>query len=84
MFQVPRPDEYAQLALDNNFEILHREDHDMRDWHYESVDNLVECLKMHTRGLFDSTHFDVDAMEKHFDGRQIILNYPFCIIVCKT
>ena len=76
-------DQYAQLALDCKFEVVCREN-DKRVWRYESVEKYVEMLQTDSEGRFDSTHFHVDAIKKHFEGREITFSIPFCTIVCKS
>lgn len=76
-------DEYVKLACDNKFEVVYKED-DRRVWKYKDVDEYIEMLRTHTRGQFDTTHFHVDAIERHFQGRKITFSIPFCTVVCKT
>lgn len=76
-------EEYKRLISTNNFEIVHLEQ-DKREWKFVDVHKLIETMRVDTFGEFDTTHFKVDVMKRHYGEGEIKIVIPFCIVVmCK-
>ena len=74
---------YKQLLSSNDFDILHIEEC-KREWKFKDVHSYVQMLRMHTKGDFDMTHFNVDVMKEHYGEGEINIAVPFCIVVAQT
>lgn len=78
-------EEFNTLASQNNFKVLYMEE-DTRDWIFEDVHKLIGFhMVTQSHGKFDSTHFNVDAMKRHYGEGKITITLPFITaILCKT
>ena len=82
MMKAVSSSEYKQMARQVGFEIVYERD-GSRMWEFEDIPKYIEFLQMNTHGMFDKSHFHVDAMEKHFHDKPISFTVPFCTIVCR-
>lgn len=58
-------DELQQFASDNNFTIKYLKEHSL-DREFGSVSELIEYYITHFQGRYGETHFNAEAMKKHY------------------
>jgi ubiquinone/menaquinone biosynthesis C-methylase UbiE len=80
MYHPPTMDEFKRHLANNNFEILSVEEKEKKH-NMGNVDKLIDAMMFHTHGKFDRTHFNVDALNRHFGEGDISFSVPSCVAV---
>lgn len=58
-------EEFAIIALNVGFQVS-KVHHHTQETKFTGVDELIEMYRTHTKGRFNRSHFNADAMVKHF------------------
>ena len=69
-----------QLCSTNNFTVTYFHKH-LREWVFKDVYKLIEFHMTHYKGQFDISHFNVEAMKKHYGEGEIIITIPYITVV---
>ena len=74
-------DEYLDIASAHNLEKTYLYEKEYRQ-DMQDVSSLIEFYKIHTRGDFDDTHFNVEAMRNYYGEGRLALTSPslHCIL----
>ena len=72
--------EYLGFATANNFSITYFRKH-LRDWKFRDVNEVKEFHMTHSKGHFDSTHFDIKAMKEHYGEGEIVITLPHITVI---
>lgn len=82
MMRLLTIDQYKDLIAANDFEIVYLEEKE-RGWNFTDVYKLIEQMRVHTFGEFDMTHFNVDAMKRHYGEGKLVVTAPYCLVVVR-
>ena len=67
------PSEVREIASRNNFKVLFLKEF-VREEKFEGVKEVVEQHMMHALGEYDETHFNVEAMKRHYGEGEVTVN----------
>ena len=74
----------TNLATSHGFEIMYLNEH-WQKWKFEDIQKLIKFYLTNWKyqGVFAENDFDLGAIEKHFRGREIVVNIPYITAVAK-
>ena len=70
------------LISNNDFSVMQFEKK-CHTWMFADINELIKFYMMHTRGLFDNTHFNIGAMIKHYGENEIVLKLHCLIVIAE-
>lgn len=68
------------LLISNNFILKFFKEH-LREWKFTDVHKLIEFHMTHMKGVFDKTHFNIEALKKFYGEEEIIIKVPYITII---
>ena len=66
------PSELYKAASHNNFEVIYLKEF-IQEQKFKGVEGVVKQHMIHALGEFDKTHFNVEAMKRHYGEGEVSL-----------